>query len=38
MQASLTQPQVTVVIATRNRRPELLRTLDRLHHLPNGRR
>jgi GT2 family glycosyltransferase len=34
MQASLTQPQVTVVIATRNRRPELLRTLDRLHHLP----
>ena len=26
--------QVTVVIATRDRRPELLRTLDRLHRLP----
>lgn len=26
--------RVTVVIATRNRRPELLRTLDRLHQLP----
>ena len=27
--------RVTVVIATRNRRPELLRTLDRLHELPD---
>jgi GT2 family glycosyltransferase len=26
--------RVTVVIATRNRRPELLRTLGRLHRLP----
>jgi GT2 family glycosyltransferase len=34
MRAPLTQSQVTVVIATRNRRPELLRTLDRLRHLP----
>ena len=29
------RPRVTVVIATRNRRPELLRTLDRLHELPD---
>ena len=27
--------RVTVVIATRNRRPELLRTLGRLHELPD---
>jgi GT2 family glycosyltransferase len=34
MRAPLKQARVTVVIATRNRRPELLRTLDRLHRLP----
>lgn len=34
MQAPLTRAGVTVVIATRNRRPELLRTLGRLHRLP----
>jgi GT2 family glycosyltransferase len=34
MQVPRTEPQVTVVIATRNRRPELLRTLGRLHGLP----
>jgi GT2 family glycosyltransferase len=34
MQAPRTEPQVTVVVATRNRRPELLRTLGKLHDLP----
>src|SRR3954447_23680265 len=33
-QAPLGQARVTVVIATRDRRLELLRTLDRLHRLP----
>src|SRR4051794_23802189 len=33
-QAPLQQARVTVVIATRDRRRELLRTLDRLHQLP----
>jgi GT2 family glycosyltransferase len=35
MAVPLTRDRVTVVIATRDRRPELLRTLDRLQHLPD---
>jgi GT2 family glycosyltransferase len=34
MPARVEEHGVTVVIATRDRRPELLRTLDRLHRLP----
>jgi GT2 family glycosyltransferase len=34
MGVPFTQARVTVVIATRDRRPELLRTLDKLHQLP----